>query len=89
MGIDNTAMESGMSTQDRMRQNEGQLKKLLSVTCRQLIKMAHLCLDSLGKEACLPRPECAAVEKIWQLLSPVAMESPPAHIFTQLFSLSK
>ena len=44
---------------------------ILSVTCPKKIKMPHLCLDLMGKEACMLRPECAAVEIDWQLLSPV------------------
>ena len=37
-------------------------------------KMPHLSLDSLGKEAYLPSwPAGGAVEKNWQLVSPVTM----------------
>ena len=38
-------MESGLSAYARMRQNEGQLKKLLSVTHPQLMKMPHPVAD--------------------------------------------
>ena len=48
---------------------------ILSVTCPKKIKMPHLCLDLMGKEACMPRPECAAVEIDWQLLIPVTTDA--------------
>ena len=33
--------------------------------------LGHLCLKLPVQEAYLPRPKCAAIEKDWQLLSPV------------------
>ena len=36
-------------------------------------KMPHFSLDSLGKEAYLPRPAGGAAEKNWQLVSPVTV----------------
>ena len=47
----------------------------LYVTYPQLKKIPHLSLDSLGKEAYLPRPAGGAVEKNWQLVSPVTTSS--------------
>ena len=44
-------------------------------------KIPHLSLDSLGKEAFLPRPGGGAVEKNRQLVSPVTPEF--VHVFTK------
>ena len=54
-------------------------RSILQISCLwhapKKIKMPHLCLDLMGKEACMPRPECAAVEIDWQLLIPITTDA--------------
>ena len=50
---------------------------ILSGTHPKMIKMSHLCLDLMGKEACMARPAGGAVELDWLLLSPVKTQYGP------------
>ena len=66
---------------------------LLSVTCPQLIKMLHLCLDSLQKVACLSRPAGGAADQSWELVSPVTLslfvsEAPFLQFYRPSFNFS-
>ena len=62
------------------------LSNILSVTCPQLIKMPHLCLHLMGKEACMARPAGGAVQIDWQLLSPVTAAVEKDHLRFRILS---